>query len=154
MATTITTDYSGEKRLSSSAPNLSNEDFNPEGLQSGNLDPSSRDEDRGLDNTGIKSISKRIEPLPGTPQHETSNNAELPPEPAAEQPGLPGKDYSILTVAQKRTIVVAASFAALFSPMATAIYCKYLIPVIVSRICADKYRPFTGYNFSRTQRVE
>jgi hypothetical protein len=35
-----------------------------------------------------------------------------------------GEDYSVLTVAQKRLVVMTASLASLFSPMATAIYCE------------------------------
>jgi hypothetical protein len=34
-----------------------------------------------------------------------------------------GEEYSVLTVTQKRLVVMTASLASLFSPMATAIYC-------------------------------
>jgi hypothetical protein len=40
-----------------------------------------------------------------------------------------GEDYSVLSVPQKKLIIVAASFASLFSPMATAIYCKLNVPI-------------------------
>ncbi|KAF8859713.1 MFS multidrug transporter-like protein, partial [Acephala macrosclerotiorum] len=47
-------------------------------------------------------------------------------EPPSEQPiqraATTGEDYSVLTVTQKKLIIVTASFASLFSPMATAIY--------------------------------
>ena len=50
-----------------------------------------------------------------------------PAEPPSEQPlAPPGEDYSVLTVNQKRLIVTTASLASLFSPMATAIYCRSL----------------------------
>lgn len=55
---------------------------------------------------------------------------DAPPtaEPLSEQPihrvTTPGEDYSVLTVTQKKLIILTASFASLFSPMATAIYCK------------------------------
>ncbi len=52
-----------------------------------------------------------------------------PTEPPAGQPlqivQSAGEDYSVLTVAQKRLTVMAASLASLFSPMATAIYCQF-----------------------------
>lgn len=35
-----------------------------------------------------------------------------------------GEDYSVLTPGQKKAIIMTASLASLFSPMATAIYCK------------------------------
>ena len=76
-----------------------------------------------LDDTGIKSAANPNEP-PATQGNGSGNSTELPPEPAIERPGPPGKDYSILTVAQKRAVVITASFASLFSPMATAIYCE------------------------------
>lgn len=34
------------------------------------------------------------------------------------------EDFSVLSVGQKKLIIIAASFASLFSPMATAIYCE------------------------------
>lgn len=58
------------------------------------------------------------------------NQDDPPAEPPSEQPiqrvMTTGEDYSVLTVTQKKLIIVTASFASLFSPMATAIYCKYL----------------------------
>lgn len=51
----------------------------------------------------------------------------LPAEPQSEdiqRVATIGEDFSVLTVGQKKLIIVAASFASLFSPMATAIYCK------------------------------
>jgi hypothetical protein len=52
---------------------------------------------------------------------------DAPAEPPSEQPlAPPGEDYSVLTVNQKRLIVTTASLASLFSPMATAIYCRSL----------------------------
>jgi hypothetical protein len=54
----------------------------------------------------------------------------LPAEPPSEQPleraaTTPGEDYSVLTATQKKLVVMTASIASLFSPMATAIYCKF-----------------------------
>jgi len=64
-------------------------------------------------------------------EQEVGGSHDDPPaEPPSEQPlqrvtTAPGEDYSVLTVTQKKLIVMTASFASLFSPMATAIYCKY-----------------------------
>lgn len=35
-----------------------------------------------------------------------------------------GEDHSVLSVSQKKVVIAAASFATIFGPMATAIYCK------------------------------
>jgi hypothetical protein len=62
-------------------------------------------------------------------------------EPPSEQPiAPPGEDYSVLTVNQKRLIVTTASFASLFSPMATAIYCRSL----------DFRQSMSGININRS----
>lgn len=127
MANINITEYSAEKEVSTSPPNPASEYLSPEERQDRTLDQNIQNEDRVLDDSGIKSTSEHSEPLPRTPEDGTSYDAELPPEPAIEQPGPPGKDYSILTVSQKRMIAVAASFASLFSPMATAIYCECLL---------------------------
>ncbi|KAF4630133.1 hypothetical protein G7Y89_g8008 [Cudoniella acicularis] len=53
------------------------------------------------------------------------NDSPSPEHPTVQQlhhVETPGEDYSVLTVTQKKLIVTAASFASLFSPMATAIY--------------------------------
>jgi hypothetical protein len=63
------------------------------------------------------------------PGHEEvgPTHDDPPAEPPSEQPlAPPGEDYSVLTVNQKRWIVTTASLASLFSPMATAIYCRSL----------------------------
>ena len=58
---------------------------------------------------------------PSKPRDSTS-------EPASERPSEPtgtaGEDFSVLTLTQRRLVVLTASLAALFSPMATAIYCE------------------------------
>jgi hypothetical protein len=60
-----------------------------------------------------------------------------PAEPPADQPlqrvQSAGEDYSVLTVKQKRFTVMAASFASLFSPMATAIYCQSFIFILFTQ---------------------
>lgn len=61
------------------------------------------------------------------------SNDELDPkskdgenEPPSEQPLAPaGVDYTVLTPTQKKLVVFTASLASVFSPMATAIYCKF-----------------------------
>jgi hypothetical protein len=60
-------------------------------------------------------------------QNDDDDHAELPAEPPTEQPAPAGEDYSILKPAQKKAIVLTASLASLFSPMATAIYCEDII---------------------------
>ncbi|KAE8441465.1 hypothetical protein EG329_004921 [Mollisiaceae sp. DMI_Dod_QoI] len=49
-------------------------------------------------------------------------SAESPSEQPLQRVMTPGEDYSVLTVGQKKLIIMAASVASLFSPMATAIY--------------------------------
>ena len=47
-------------------------------------------------------------------------------EPPSERPiarVVSGEEYSVLSVMQKKIVVLTVSFAALFSPMATSIYC-------------------------------
>jgi hypothetical protein len=76
------------------------------------------------DDVGTKSTVLPDGPLPGTTGDGTENSAELPIEPPAEQSVPQGKDYSVLTDGQKKAVVLTASLASLFSPMATAIYCE------------------------------
>lgn len=48
-------------------------------------------------------------------------------EPPSEGPienVVPDEEYSVLTTGQKKAVVLTVSLASLFSPMATAIYCK------------------------------
>lgn len=63
------------------------------------------------------------------PRDVERSQDDLPAEPTSEQQvrrvQSAGEDYSVLSVTQKRLIVMAASLASLFSPMATAIYCQY-----------------------------
>ena len=62
----------------------------------------------------------------------TAQTDALPRDPASEPPseapieaaGASGRPYSVFTVTQKKMIVLTASLASLFSPMATAIYCE------------------------------
>lgn len=65
------------------------------------------------------------------PRDVEQGQDDPPAEPPADQPlqtvQSAGEDYSVLTVTQKRLTVMAASFASLFSPMATAIYCQFPI---------------------------
>jgi hypothetical protein len=79
----------------------------------------------------------RTDASPEDPKHEEKSGiasrqnddepAELPAEPPSEQPAPAGEDYSILKPAQKKAIVLTASLASLFSPMATAIYCEDIL---------------------------
>lgn len=57
--------------------------------------------------------------------HETTQSPNK--EPPSERPieSVPSsEDYSVLTPTQKKLVIVTVSFASVFSPMATAIYCK------------------------------
>jgi hypothetical protein len=103
-----------EKEPSVFLPNPPLEDSKSEEQSDATLD---QNEHPIFDETGIKSPTE-------PPLARNGSNAELPPEPPVEQPGSPGKDYSSWAVTQKRLILVTASFASLFSPMATAIYCE------------------------------
>lgn len=126
------TEYSAEKESPTNPPSPTHEDSKPQELLDTVLDENNKNEVRVLDDTGIKSTPPREHVL-ATPSDWNGNSAELPAEPPVEQPGPPGKDYSILTIAQKRIIVLTASFASLFSPMATAIYCEHSIDFILRR---------------------
>lgn len=50
--------------------------------------------------------------------------SEPPSEARIEPTGVVSGDYSVFTVTQKKMIVLTASIASLFSPMASAIYCR------------------------------
>jgi hypothetical protein len=123
--TTNRKDNSLEKALSTSPQNAPLADSKLEEVQDLTLD---QNEIPVLDDTGIKSTPVASEHESPHFRGPSGDNADLPPEPPVEQPGGPEKEYSILTVTQKRMILVVASFASLFSPMATAIYCRCSIP--------------------------
>ena len=89
----------------------------------------------------VTAIDKETLSMPGDHDSEDSSEAlaqeEAPSainlaseEPPSEKPiepaGPSGQDYSVLTVTQKKLVVLTASLASLFSPMATAIYCEIL----------------------------
>lgn len=73
-------------------------------------------------------INEKSIPSPTSPQEVSSkeNGANTDPtaEPPLERTVSAGVDYSILSVRSKRMVVMTASLASIFSPMATAIYCK------------------------------
>jgi hypothetical protein len=54
---------------------------------------------------------------------------EPPSETPVESTGTSTVEYSVFTVTQKKMIVLTASLASLFSPMASAIYCKLPYPL-------------------------
>lgn len=54
---------------------------------------------------------------------------EPPSETPIEPTGTSTVEYSVFTVTQKKMIVLTASLASLFSPMASAIYCKLPSPL-------------------------
>ena len=77
------------------------------------------------------------------PRDAEKGQDDLPAEPPSELQAhmvqSAGEDYSVLTVTQKRLIVMTASLASLFSPMATAIYCQF--PTLTSSMSsADSIR--------------
>lgn len=66
---------------------------------------------------------------------EGARDQDAPPETATEQLRrviTAGEEFSILTVTQKKFVIMTASLASLFSPMATAIYCQFPTLVHVS----------------------
>lgn len=84
------------------------------------------------------SSEKSIEifsPEPSNPEKRDINSQNAPPsEPPTEltskgedgkNPAIQQEDFSIFTSGQKKVMVMVASLASLFSPMATAIYCWF-----------------------------
>ncbi len=73
-------------------------------------------------------VEKKTNTDAGSPNNITSIHDEPPIEPLSEQQAQistpPGEDFSVLTATQKKWIIMTASLASLFSPMATAIYCS------------------------------
>lgn len=69
---------------------------------------------------------------PTTKRRATEDVAKDPSQdPPSEVPVtrvFSGEEYSVLTPAQKKMVIVTASVASLFSPMATAIYCEFSLP--------------------------
>lgn len=116
---TSPTELPEEKEFATSFSDAAFEDAKSQDLPGPIPNEKNERDDEVVDDGESKSAS-----LPG------GDAADRPPEPPIEQPGDPGKDYSVLNVAQKRVIVVTASFASLFSPLATAIYCAYLRDVL------------------------
>lgn len=108
------TEYTGEKELTPQLP----------GTTTGHDYPK---EAGVLEDVGSKSSALPHGTLPGTTGDGSENSAELPVEPAVERPVPQGKDYSVLTSGQKKWIVLTASLASLFSPMATSIYCELFL---------------------------
>lgn len=85
-------------------------DGNPGGTKKSNeKDATTDDENTKLDIPGQNDVS-----------------AEPPSEQATQTVATAGEDYSVLSVTQKKLIIMGGSFASLFSPMATSIYCKRL----------------------------
>lgn len=143
-------DNSLEKALPTSPQNAPLADSKLEEVHDLTLD---QNENPVLDDTSIKSTPEASEHKSPHFGGTSGDNADLLPEPLVEQPGGPEKEYSILTVKQKRMIVCFASFASLFSPMATAIYCKCSL-FHSHKHEADKPRSFVEYNFGRPSCVK
>jgi hypothetical protein len=65
-------------------------------------------------------------------EHDGIEDGQRAVEPPSEElnqgTATPGEDFSIFTVRQKKLMIMTASLASLFSPMATAIYCQYQSP--------------------------
>lgn len=90
----------------------------------------------------VKGVNKEDLNSHGGHGNETSSGAAAPTdalpgrdpdsEPPSEAPiesmDASGGEYSVFTVTQKKMIVLTASLASLFSPMATAIYCELPTP--------------------------
>lgn len=82
--------------------------------------------------------SENNKSLPGKEMITTAQNHDeiemgvKSTEPVSEQPiervATSVEEFSVLTVGQKKLMIMTASMASLFSPMATAIYCKYYFP--------------------------
>jgi hypothetical protein len=87
----------------------------------------------------------------GPSQHHPP--AESPSDQQLRRVATPGEDYSVLTVTQKKLIITIASFASLFSPMATAIYCPY--PTFSHSSSRSNFiRSITGYNIKGPQCIK
>jgi hypothetical protein len=72
------------------------------------------------------------EPIDIAQEHNRDGSpAEPPSEQQLQRSATTGEDYSVLTVTQKKLIIIVASLASLFSPMATAIYCSLHLNLII-----------------------
>lgn len=124
MATTTDASYKSlEKEASIPPPSPPLESLNPLEKSDPSLDQNAHP---ALDDTGIEAPTE-----PAPPLIEKNDDGELPLEPPVERPMAQGNDYSCFSVTQKRLMLVTVSFASLFSPMATAIYCEYPIPTLM-----------------------
>ncbi|CAM6031690.1 unnamed protein product, partial [Sphagnum compactum] len=76
------------------------------------------------DGKQTKSPQKKV--IAAEQKYDRIEDGQEAVEPPSEQPvqgtAIPGEDYSIFTVGQKKLMIMTASLASLFSPMATAIY--------------------------------
>jgi hypothetical protein len=86
------------------------------------------------DTAKIEKISWSIT-NPETPNEHKPPNTEPPlldkhpSERPIERVATAGEEYSVLTTTQKKLVILTASIASVFSPMATAIYCQSFITV-------------------------
>jgi hypothetical protein len=72
----------------------------------------------------------------------TSVDEELASERPIERVASSGEEYSVLTVTQKKLVVLTVSLASLFSPMATAIYCIISTKTLFGSSTHTITRPF------------
>jgi hypothetical protein len=77
---------------------------------------------------------------------------EPPSETPIESTGTSTVEYSVFTVTQKKMIVLTASLASLFSPMASAIYCKLSSPYL-AQAHSHTTRSITHNNGKRPPRL-
>lgn len=81
----------------------------------------------GKEKNAVLSESSNHVPRHAAESEAARDDDASPTETAAEElrrTVTAGEEFSVLTVTQKKFVVMTASLAALFSPMATAIYCQ------------------------------
>jgi hypothetical protein len=86
----------------------------------------------------------------GVAQAMAQNADEEPPSERPIERVVSGEEYSVLTVTQKRLVVLTVSLAALFSPMATAIYCKAFFDHFLVAMLMSVSRSITYHDCERS----
>ena len=73
--------------------------------------------------TETETIESGAYPNTAISQEMAQHPDEEPPSERPIERVVSGEEYSVLTVTQKKLVILTVSLASLFSPMATAIYC-------------------------------
>lgn len=91
-----------------------------------------------------------IENKPPNAEHLRALTDEPPSERPIERVVTIGEDYSILTTSQKKLVILTASIAAIFSPMATSIYCEFYVGGNLEDRRTHAFRSITSNNCERS----